>query len=148
MRPEFKQKHYHASILAGITAIQKAIDGTYVVPKDEVTEIDPNIFFWIVIIVAALVTFLVGLIQPLVGGVTGIFLGFCFPWFILDSLGIAIILGIVGFIIGIASRAIAESSGGSGDWSGGGGGGFDSSSSSFSGGGGDSGGGGASGSLD
>ena len=58
MRPEFKQKHYHASILAGITAIQQAIGGTYVVPEGtEETETDPTfVFFWIVIIVAAVIT--------------------------------------------------------------------------------------------
>lgn len=147
MRPEFKQKHYHASILAGITAIQQAIGGTYVVPEGtEETETDPTfVFFWIVIIVAAVITLLVGFVQPLLGGLIGAVAGFALPWLILSSLGLAIILAIVGFIIGIAARALSESGGGGSGWSGSGG--F-SSGDSFSGGGGDSGGGGASGSLD
>jgi uncharacterized protein len=149
MRPEFKQKHYHASILAGITAIQQAIGGTYVVPEDTEeaeTETDPTfVFFWICIIVAAVITFFTGLVHPLLGGVIGVVAGFMLPWFILSSLGLAIILAIVGFIIGIVARALSESGGGGSGWSGSGG--F-SSGDSFSGGGGDSGGGGASGSLD
>ncbi len=160
MRPEFKAKHYYASINAGILAMERAIGGEYKAPAAAAAGIDPAkalrrlySIFWAI---GGLVVMIIGhfLWRPL-GGIVGGAAAFWVTYAWTDSLILAIVAGIVGFLIGYFLRelgeGISDSSGSSGYSSSGG---AWTSSSSGSGsdesfrGGGDSGGGGASGSLD
>ncbi len=146
IRPEFKQKHYAAAIVAGITAMEKAIGGQYKVvaaaPSSSNSLTMEQLSAIGIGIVGLVITIILCCIQRVLGGVGGAISAFIAINVLLSSLGWAIAAAILGFFIGMIARDILEgvtyaSFGGGG-----------SSSDSFSGGGGTSGGGGGSGSLD
>ncbi len=150
MRPEFKAKHYYTSINAGISAMERAIGGEYKAPV--AAGISPNValrrlyaIYWGL---GGLVAMIIGhfVWRPL-GGVAGGAAAMWVTYAWTDNIILAIVAGIIGFLIGCFFRELAEGVASS-STSLGGGSTNSSSSGGFSGGGGGSGGGGASGSLD
>ena len=151
IRPEFKQKHYAAAILAGIAAMEKAISGQYKVvtpPSVQASNTGMTSAQLSAIgigIVGLIITIILCCAHRVLGGVGGAVTAFIAINVLLSSFGWAIPAAILGFLIGMISKDLLEgmASMSSGDSSS-----SSSDSDSFSGGGGDSGGGGASGSLD
>lgn len=149
--PFFKQGDFYGGIDAGVTAIIKVIDGEPLPPpaaggqakgsdSDSLSNL-LGIGFVIFMMGNIILRQMLGRLPSglLVGGAIG-----AIAWFMLLSLGIAVVVGVVAFIL---SLMFGSSSGGSSMPVGWGGGGWGSSggSDSWSGGGGDFGGGGASG---
>lgn len=144
--PRFKDGDFYGGISDGVEMIIKVCEGEFTA-EDLANETKFMVVFFISIVIVFLIS-LIGAFNSGAGAITGGFLGIV-PGLILGSTPVlifGIIAGIiVGFIGGIIMRAIAETSGSSGgysgsSWSSSG----SSSSSSF--GGGSFGGGGASGS--
>jgi uncharacterized protein len=154
--PLFKQGDFYGGIDAGVTSIIKVIDGEPLPPPTLKSDLQSfgsgtdslgnllGIGFVIFIMGNILLRQMLGRLPSglLVGGAIG-----AIAWFMLLSLGIAVVIGVVAFIL---SLMFGSNSGGSGlpvGWGGGGGGwGSSGGSDSWSGGGGGGfGGGGASG---
>lgn len=159
MRPAFKQKQYYACITSGIAAIKRAISGEYTVaaPVSGAGDGADGVLHakWILVGIILFVLFIVaglaGIAHPIWGGMVGGVGTFFTVYLIIGTWFLAVVLAVLGFLIGLVAKHILEgvTSGSSGggsssdsSWS------SSSSSDSFSGGGGSSGGGGASGSLD
>jgi uncharacterized protein len=152
--PAFKQGDFYGGIDAGVTAIIKVIDGEPLPPptsggqaqgsdSDSLSNL-LGIGFFIFLIGNIILRHMLGRLPSglLVGGAIG-----AIAWFMLLSMGIAIVVGVVAFILSLMFGSNSRSSSMPVGW-GGGGGGVRSSGGSDSwsgGGGGDFGGGGASG---
>jgi uncharacterized protein len=152
--PAFKQGDFYGGIDAGVTAIIKVIDGEPLPPptsggqaqgsdSDSLSNL-LGIGFFIFLIGNIILRHMLGRLPSglLVGGAIG-----AIAWFMLLSMGIAIVVGVVAFILSLMFGSNSGSSSMPVGW-GGGGGGVVSSGGSDSwsgGGGGDFGGGGASG---
>jgi uncharacterized protein len=154
--PSFKQGDFYGGIDAGVTSIIKVIDGEPLPPPTPKSDLQSfgsgtdslgnllGIGFVIFMMGNIVLRQMLGRLPSglLVGGAIG-----AIAWFMLLSLGIAVVIGVVAFIL---SLMFGSNSGGSGlpvGWGGGGGGwGSSGGSDSWSGGGGGGfGGGGASG---
>jgi uncharacterized protein len=150
--PFFKQGDFYGGIHAGVTRLIRLVDGEPLPPPQARDNSWSGIFDYApFIIIAAFVGG--GMLRALfgrliggsvAGGVTGLIL-----WFIAGSALMALIAGIVVFVLVMAAGVQLGSSryggGYGGGWSSGGGGGFSGGGGGFSGGGGGFGGGGASG---
>jgi uncharacterized protein len=154
--PSFKQGDFYGGIDAGVTSIIKVIDGEPLPPPT--TKSDSQSFgsgtdslgnllgigFVIFMMGNIVLRQMLGRLPSglLVGGAIG-----AIAWFMLLSLGIAVVIGVVAFILSLIFGSNSGGSGLPGGWGGGGGGwGSSGGSDSWSGGGGGGfGGGGASG---
>jgi len=150
--PFFRQGDYYGGVQAGLSRLMRLIDGEPLPPPQARDNSWSGIFDYApFIIIAAFVGG--GMLRALfgrliggsvAGGVTGLIL-----WFIAGSALMALIAGIVVFVLVMAAGVQLGSSryggGYGGGWSSGGGGGFSGGGGGFSGGGGGFGGGGASG---
>lgn len=149
--PKFKDGDFAGGIAAGVDRMIRVVDGE---PLPEPKPPSPGIFdsiesigpiaFFAVLIFGGIFRAMFG--RLLGAGVTGGLVGVV-AWFALGTLGVALIVGVIGFFFTLVGDSIMSSGGGrGGSWSGGGGGFSGRSSGGFSGGGGTFGGGGASGS--
>ena len=169
--PKFKAGDFAGGVSAGINRMIRVIDGEKL-PAPEpahwetpsiLTYLNPGnplVIFGLIILAAALRSFLGRLIGAVaLGGMVGVF-----GWFVSGSLGAAILVGFIAFVVTFLFQNLQSSGptmrgrrtqpdsggwvigGGGGSWGGGGSSSSDSDSGSFSGGGGSFGGGGASGS--
>lgn len=151
--PKFKTGDFAGGILDGVDRILKVIDGEPLPAPRRLTAnsgngIDPfNPFLIVGVIVLG--SILRGAMGRLVGSVVTGGLAAVAAWFLIGTLTVSVIAGIIAFVFTLISDGLMSSGfGRGGGFSGGVGGGFSGSSSSggFSGGGGSFGGGGASGS--
>ncbi|WOH65412.1 YgcG family protein [Bradyrhizobium sp. BWA-3-5] len=168
--PKFKAGDFAGGVSAGINRMIRVIDGEKLPTPEpahwEAPDVlnylnpgNPLVIFGLIILAAALRSFLGRLIGAVaLGGMVGVF-----GWFISGSLGAAILVGFIAFLVTFLFQNLQSSGptmrgrrtqrdsggwvigGGGGSW-GGGSSSSDSDSGSFSGGGGSFGGGGASGS--
>lgn len=151
--PAFKQGDFYGGIDAGVTAIIKVIDGEPLPPptsggqsmdadSDSLSNL-LGIGFFIFLMGNIILRHMLGRLPSglLVGGAIG-----AIAWFMLLSMGIAVVVGVVAFILSLMFGSNSGSSSMPAGWGGGGGVGSSGGSDSWSGGGGgDFGGGGASG---
>lgn len=164
--PKFKSGDFAGGIRAGLDRVIRLIDGEKLpAPEPEhwqapgaldgIDLLNPVVLFGLFVVGA----FLRSLFGRLIGAVaTGGVVG-AFAWFVAGSIGAALLVGMIGFVVTLLAAGFGSAGPGPGygrygrgGWSGGGGGGFSGGSGSssdsggFSGGGGGFGGGGASGS--
>jgi len=150
--PSFKQGDFYGGIDAGLTAIIQVIDGEPLPPpvaggqtngsgSDDLSTL-LGIGFVIFILGNIILRQMLGRLPSglLVGGAIG-----AIAWFMLLSLGIAVVIGLVAFILSLMFGSSSGASGMPVGWGGGGGWGSSSGGDSWGGGGGSFGGGGASG---
>ncbi len=152
IKPQFKQQRYEQGIRAGVSALLTALGGDYRPAPAPPTAVGTPDFL------GSLATLLV--IAGVLGGVATRFVRRAFPragralvagvfgaitgaiiWLIAQSLILAVVIGIIVFLLLLLSHGRLGNGTGAGGWGSGGGGG----DGGFSGGGGDFGGGGASG---
>ena len=149
--PKFKTGDFAGGILDGVDRILKVIDGEPLpAPKRQTAngDIDPfNPFLIVGVIVLG--SILRGAMGRLVGSAATGGLAAVAAWFLIGTLTVSVIAGLIAFVFTLISDGLMSSGfGRGGGFSSGAGGGFSNSSSGggFSGGGGNFGGGGASGS--
>jgi len=153
--PAFKQGDFYGGIDAGVIAIIKVIDGEPLpspAPKSDSHSFGSGTDSLGNLLGIGFVIFLMGniILRQMLGRLpSGLIVGGAIgaiAWMMLLSLGVAVVIGLVAFVLSLMFGANSSSSSFPVGWGGGGGGWGDSSGGgSWSGGGGDFGGGGASG---
>ena len=149
--PRFKEGDFYGGITAGVDRILRTIEGEPLPPPKRRSTQGPGIDLELLLIFGFILVFVIGgMLRAIFGrflgsGIIGVVAGFV--GFVFIGATIAIIIGVVAFIISLFGGTCYGRRGWGGGWGGGySGGSWSSGGGGFSGGGGSSGGGGAGGS--